>query len=172
MKVAKSTIEKLTITGVERLDTIAVMSEDFGPGQGKITITCFNECWSNYWGAMGKENIKQFFSTCDNSYLIGKLAPAMKSTIRNDDQDDWTTHLRAEIIKRRREDRLDKDDARRLYDEAEYPDNDYGEPESGLFFEVFGDEWWHCLPEQRNPQYDHLCRIIDTVKAAFKEELK
>ena len=72
MILTKSTVEKIAITGVPNMDAIAVMCEDFGTGQGKITITCFNDCWSNYWSAMGSRNIKEFFLDCSNDYLTGK----------------------------------------------------------------------------------------------------
>lgn len=172
MQITKSTIEKLTITGVERLDSIAVMAENFGEGQGKVTITCFNDCWSYYWGAMGKGTLQRFFITCDNGYLIGKLAQGVEATIRSDDEDDMTTSLRYEIISRRRRDDFGKDDARRLYDDADRPTDGYGNADPDLHYEVFGDEWWYSLPQIKNPKYEYLCRIIDTVKAAFKEELK
>ena len=62
-------------------------------------------------------------------------------------------------------------EARELWGEAEYAsfDGEYQE----LRQLVFGDEWWFRLPEEDNPDYIYLGKIVDTVKAAFSlEELQ
>ncbi len=74
MKVATSTIKKLTITDIDNIDPIHVMLEDDGPGAGRITITCFNQSWTNYWGSMSDRTISQFFRDCGNDYLGPKLS--------------------------------------------------------------------------------------------------
>ena len=47
MKIKESTVRKLTISDIERLDNINVYLEDFEPGHGQITIKCWNEVWSS-----------------------------------------------------------------------------------------------------------------------------
>lgn len=64
MKIESTTVKKLVITGVPSLDAIAVYLEDQGPGRGKATITCFNKCWSYFWGAMGECKIREFLLGC------------------------------------------------------------------------------------------------------------
>ena len=81
MKVEDSTVRKITITDIKLLDPISVYLEDYGAGRGKITITCFNDSWSNYWGSMGENTIAQFITKCDNHYLSKKFSPDVPSDI-------------------------------------------------------------------------------------------
>ena len=66
LKVERSTVTKLVITGAPRLDPITVFLEDFGrrdcptesdpsyqTAQGKITVNCWDNSWNAYWGGMG-----------------------------------------------------------------------------------------------------------------------
>ena len=39
-------------------------------------------------------------------------------------------------------------------------------------YDIFGDEWYDCLPTKPNPNYQYLCRILDVVREALKEVLK
>ena len=170
MIITESTVKKLMINGIQDLDAIAVMVENFGPGAGKITITCFNECWSNYWGAMGKHHtIESFFMKCSNDYLVGKLKSELRDEINDDDEDAMTKALRAEIIKDRRNGWFGKDEARELWDESESPSDGYGAEDRELFYKVFGDDWWDCRPKKPNPEYLYLRRIIETVQKAFAQ---
>jgi len=66
LKVDRSTVTTLVITGAPRLDAITVFLEDFGrrdcpnesdpsyqTAQGKITINC----WNVYWSGVGPRNV-------------------------------------------------------------------------------------------------------------------
>ena len=55
------------------LDEITVYLEDYDPGQGKITITCYGKSWTAFWGSMG-ETIEKFFLRVDNGYLSKNLS--------------------------------------------------------------------------------------------------
>jgi len=170
MIITESTIKKLMISGIQDLDPIAVMVENFGPGAGKITITCFNECWSNYWGAMGEQHtLETFFMKCDEHYIANKLKSGIRDEINDDDEDAMTNALRTEIIKDRRNGRHNKDEARELWDEAENPTDGYLTEDRELFYKVFGDDWWDARPKKPNPDYLYLCRIIETVQKAFAQ---
>ena len=69
MKITETQVTKLQISDIKHLDPVNVLLEDFGPGQGKITIECFGKAWTSYWNAMWKENtIDKFFCDCDNEY--------------------------------------------------------------------------------------------------------
>lgn len=46
MKVEKSDVLAFTISDVERLDPVRVMIENYEPGKGRITITCFGKAWT------------------------------------------------------------------------------------------------------------------------------
>ena len=181
MKISETNVRKLIITdapmpeGRGVLDPISVYIEDFGPGAGKITITCFGEAWSHYWSHMGEQHtLATFFSKCDQHYLAGKLKNGIDHIIRDDDPASVEQALKRKIIERRLEDSFDKETARGLWNEVEYmaegiAGNAIGDSESELLFHLFGDEWWHCLPKKTNPAYEYLCQIIKTVQAALRQ---
>ena len=167
MKITESTVKKITITNVQDLDPVSVIAEDFGPGQGKITITCFGEAWSHYWSHMGETNkLADFFCSCDEHYLARKLKTGIKSEVDDDDPDALTELMRKEIIKDRREGDISKETARERWDRAENYDSRLDGHE--LLYEVFGDEYWYCTPKMPNPDYQYLCRIIKAVQAALR----
>lgn len=170
MKVTKSTVEKMTITEVPNLDAVAVMVENFGPGAGKITITCFGEAWSGYWGAMGEQNtMATFFCKCDKHYLANKLKTGIKSEIDDEEEGALRTALRTQIIKNRRSGGLTHEKARVHWSVADLPTDAYGRPDPDVFYEIFGDEWYLHLPKKPNPDYEYLCQIIEATQAAFKQ---
>ncbi len=179
MKVERSQVTKFLITKDSGLDPITVFVEDIPsstegePGQlgcrtensaGKIIIECYSESWSAYFGSMGGRNLIEFFCSCDDDYLVGKLKP-MASTIP--DEDGIEDVLKKEILKQRYEGDLDKCDARALFKASDSVV--YGFHES-LMDEVFGADWRSSMPEVPNPHYTYLCRIVSTVRDAFKME--
>ena len=175
MKIEQSQVTKLMITGVKDLDPVAVIVENFGPGAGKITITCFGEAWSNYWGSMCEQHtLESFFCKADKHYLAGKLKTGIKDRIRDTDPATIEQSIKTKIIKYRKEGDMEKAVARDCWDSSTWlcegiADNNIGSEASNLLYTVFGDEWWCCLPEVPNPDYEYLCRIIETVKEAFKQ---
>ena len=82
MQITTSTVTRLEITGANRLDPIRVYLEDYEPGKGRITISCYDAAWVGYWGAMGGRTIKEFFLSCGSDYLEGNLGCA-RSLKRN-----------------------------------------------------------------------------------------
>lgn len=164
-------VEKLLITDIPNIDAIAVMIEDFGSGMGKITITCDNDCWTNIWGAMGKENtMMKFFSKCNTPYLIDKMKSGLRAEIDDDDEEVLTTALRKQIIEDRKAGIISADCAFDLWDRSVFPMENH-QIDGDLFFEVFGDDWWHCIPKKPNREYEHLGKVIDIVKEAFKIQM-
>ena len=163
MKVEKTVVSKIQITDIEHLDAIGVIFEDLGPRQGKITIDCYSQAWSAYWGGMGDRTIAQFFCSCDEHYLAKNLSN-INSTV--DDLDGLGEVLQKKIIQNRLDGDIDKATAREQYDASEtvepHSDHDF-------MYDVLGDEWWYDIPSKPNPDYEYLCRIINTVKAALKE---
>lgn len=73
MIVRESTVTRLAITEVPRLDPIRVYIEDYEPGKGRITISCFDMAWVGYWGAMSGSTISEFFTRCGADYLAGNM---------------------------------------------------------------------------------------------------
>ena len=162
MKIQSSSVTKLIVTDIKSLDPVAIYLEDYAKGQGKLIITCYDKSWTDYWGAMGDNDLASFVISCDNHYLAKKLNPDVKNTIT--DEDGLEDYARKYIIARRREDILDKNTARALYNDCDslliYRDTDY-EAYSNLMYEIFGDEWW--------PKYEYFSRILDVVREALKE---
>ena len=171
MTVTETRVLKLRIYGIDDLDPIAVYLEDFGPGQGKVVLTCSDDSWSRYWSHMGeKTDIRAFLLEAGEHYLVRKFAPGLDPT--ETDYDSIVDHTRSKILGMRQLGELSKEQARKYWDEAEgladIADNNllqehYGE----LLWDVFGDEWWYCLPTQPNYKYEYLVHIINTVKVAL-----
>jgi hypothetical protein len=69
-------VESIEISGIPALDPISVYWEDYGDGRGRVTITCYGEAWTAYWGAMEKDTIKSFFSYVDVDYITNRLQGA------------------------------------------------------------------------------------------------
>lgn len=76
MIVRHSMVKRLEITEVPRLDPIRIYLEDYDPGRGRITISCYDAAWVGYWGGMGGRSIAEFFVDCDAEYLAGNLSCA------------------------------------------------------------------------------------------------
>lgn len=150
MHIEKNEITKLRLTDLDRLDPVCVFAEDFGPGQGQITITCFGKAWTSYWGGMGDRNIAEFFCDCDEHYIAKKLSDIDSETYDID-------AIRAEAKK------IGVDCWR------DDPWNDYE-----FLSEMYGHEptvWYYYLPKMPNPDYEYLCRIIVAVQSALKVSL-
>jgi hypothetical protein len=167
MKIEKSTVTKLTITGARALDPIAVFLEDIAPSRGKIIIECYSKSWSSYWGGMGNRTIAQFFCQCDEHYIAKNLSDIKADII---DSDSIKEGCRKEIIADRRKRDLDRDEARDLYEELDAASiGDDGWCDPNLMQKILGDEWWYRLPTKPNPDYAYLCRIIKAVQEALQD---
>jgi hypothetical protein len=166
-----STVERVRISKLKNLDPITVFMEDLEPRKGKITIECYGQSWSAYWGGMGENKIKEFFTSCSNEYLIGNLAPQCYSTVIDfDNLDIW---FKKGIIYRRWHNHFSKEDARELWNDVElYCDNDehflHTTAGSDLAYKIFGDDFHSELPTIENQDYLYLDRIITAVKKALK----
>jgi hypothetical protein len=180
MKIVKEMVQKLMVSDIKGLDPIAIYLEDQGPGCGKITITCYGQSWTSYWGAitcygqswtsywgaMGEgHTIATFISSCNNQYLANKLSD-VKSMVN--DPDKLLEDMKKIILTKRKELELNEKDARDYYDEVEFSDAESIMANHDLLYKVYGDEWWCCLPKSPNPEYEYLDRIITAVKEALK----
>jgi len=167
MKITKTIAEKIVISGIEHQDDIAVYLEDLGPGIGKMTITCFDEAWSHFWGAMGECTIKEFVLSCDNHYLSKKFSPDLKQYIN--DTDLLAVDCKKKIIEMRKICDLTEDEARDFYDSVDAFQNDIINHHDVLY-RIYGDEWWCCLPKQKNHEYERFSDILDVIKQALRQE--
>jgi hypothetical protein len=149
MKIETSQVTKLKLTEMERLDPVSVITEDFGKGQGEINIECYGKVWSAYWGAMGDQNISEFFCICDEHYIAKNL-----SNIDSKVYDIDAIRATAE------EKGIDccRDD----------PWNDYE-----FLTSMYGHdpiEWRDSLPKKTNHEYEYLCRIIKAVQTGLAQQ--
>ena len=166
MEIEISTVTKYKLTKLERLDPVTVICEDLGPRQGKIIIECFGQSWAAFWGGMGSRNIVEFFCSCDEEYLANKLS-SISSLL--DDYEGVAQKARAEVIKLRKDREFDRLKARELWDAVgSIEDKDTCDFQHEAMQEIFGDEWWYCIPQKPNPRYEYLCRIIRAVQSALK----
>jgi hypothetical protein len=183
MKIERSKVEKLTITGAKALDPITVYAEDIGPHQGKITIECYGKSWSAYWGGCGDKGVAAFFRSCSDDYIANCLERGMEANIVDAEsiKDGALRHVitlrRGQFIKsyrvpgqlvRHGRNEITSDEARKLWEEIDYAEfGDDGWREPKLLQKIFGDEWWYRLPTKPNPDYIYLCRIVRSVQEAF-----
>lgn len=173
MKVEKSEITKLSLTGLDNLDPITVYLEDIEPRKGKITIECFGKSWSSYWGGMGSKSISQFFIDCNVEYLANNLDRDAEKY--EQDFDTFKIEMRQKVCEMRRDECISSDLARELFeieDWSEYvTDNPY-EPIKNpcticesefneLDFDGFD------VPERVTQKYRYLCRIIESVQSGL-----
>ncbi|EAV9187402.1 hypothetical protein FE399_20330 [Salmonella enterica] len=173
MTVEKINVLSFIITGAERLDPVRVMIENYEPGKGRITITCFGKAWTGAWFAMGGETVQAFIKRVSNEYLIGYFDPQMRSTM-DDDNDANLLFVKTEIIKLRRQKEIDADKAREMWYEAENADDvkanccDYRIGNELL--NLFGDDPWYAKwPSVPNPEYQYLDRILNAVRVGLVE---
>lgn len=167
MKIRKSTVEKLTITQIPNMDALSVIVENFGSGQGEITITSFGESWNNYWSHMGDdEKMADFFIKASDEYLAHKLKSGIKKTVMSDDESALETHLKRRIACLRRACDIEREEARDLWELA--GQTDYGSHDN--LRSILGDEWYLDLPQVPNYKYEHLCLVIGAVKEALKQQ--
>lgn len=173
MKVEKSDVLAFTISDVERLDPARVMIENYEPGKGRITITCFGKAWTGAWFAMGGDTVQAFIKRVSNDYLIGYFDPQLQSTV-DDDNDANLAFVKGEIIRLRREQEIDGNEARSMWDEAEDAEDVKASCCNYLvgdkLLNLLGDDPWYAKwPSVPNHHYQYLERIIDAVRGGLAE---
>lgn len=177
MQVKRSTVEKIRIEDINeshRLDPVEVIIENYGSGAGKIIITCWGESWTGFWGSMGG-TIEEFFQRVSNDYLIDKMSD-YRSELPDRDRD--PEFLFGEIIRQRREQILDKEEARVAFDYVRYcnPDRETlcntRTPEELRCLEGIDEPWYFNWPRKNNHKYEYLSRILDLVREVIKPEVK
>ncbi|HHG0849177.1 TPA: hypothetical protein ACPUHY_002676 [Klebsiella pneumoniae] len=172
------TIEKMdvlsfSITGAERLDPVRVMIENYEPGKGRITVTCYGQAWTGAWFAMGGDSVQEFIKRVSNEYLIGYFDPQLQSTV-DDDNDANLAFVKGEIIKLRREQEIDGNEARSMWDEAIDADDVKASCCNYLvgdkLLNLLGDDPWYAgWPTVPNPKYQYLDRILNAVRVGLVE---
>lgn len=173
IEVKKNNIISITITGAERLDPIRVMIENYEPGKGRITVTCYGNAWTGAWFAMGGDTVQEFIQRVSNDYLIGYFDRSLESTIE-DDNDANINFVQKEIIKLRRSDEINSAEARDMWGESigseDVKEKCCNYQLGSCLLSLFGDEPFYAgWPTVPNPKYQYLSRIIDAVRAGIKQ---
>lgn len=73
-------VTRLYIEGAQALDPITVIMEDFQAGVGRISIICWGEVWTSFWGAMSGQSVAEFFMNGNVEYLANRLLNGQRST--------------------------------------------------------------------------------------------
>lgn len=139
MEVTERQVTKRIIKS-DGLDPVIVITDDIEPGKGSIVITCYGKAWTAYWGGMGDKTVVEFFRSCTDDYLSGCLSSvdSMVTDFNKISQDVGEEVDTTTLM---------------LYTER--------------LSELYGDDWWLCLPMASNPTYQYLCRIIKVIQKAF-----
>lgn len=73
-------VTRLYIEDALALDPVTVLMEDFEPGIGRVTIICWGEVWTSFWGAMSGQSVAVFFMDGNREYLVDRLLNGQRST--------------------------------------------------------------------------------------------
>ena len=169
MKIETSKVTRLRLTELTSLDPVEVIADNIAEHKGKVTITCYGQSWTAYWGSTGCDSVEEFFCSAGNDYLIGCLSPMLTSRIQDKDAD--SDFIKSKILKARRAGELTKDEAHSLWWDADCADRDsitFGYPSD--LKEFMGEDPWHLdWPTAPNHDYIYLSRICDAVKSAFQQ---
>ena len=167
MKVNFSKARKMTIQDVPGLDPITVFLEDFAPGQGQITIVCWGEAWTHYWGAMGEKNdLMKFVSKCDNGYLMLKFMD--RQDLSEFDLEGTQKFAKQQILEERRQGYIGKRQARIKWNLINECDNQQSEDWHG----VFGENYWENFQTRPTHNAVWLDKILTVVKDVFKQTIE
>ncbi len=74
------------VSGVDGLDPVTALFQDFGPGRGRVILECYGDAWSAYFGAMGDHDIQGFVRTAGADYLANKLCNTPQAKARKRDE--------------------------------------------------------------------------------------
>ncbi len=177
MQIEQTEIKKIVLKDLNALDPITLFIEDIKEGEGKIIIECYGQSWSYYWGGMGSQNLTDFFLSCNVSYLVNCLWDHSKESSENDFEG-IVSKVRKWVVELRREERIDKNNARALYDIddwSEYaPQHTYDswrcpelvdESEFGSLYLLHDND----IPQRSTQEYSYLTRIVESIRKAFDQ---
>lgn len=150
MNIEKRKTETYALTDLDMLDPVTVYVTNYNTGQGKIVVECFGEAWTAYWGGMGVNTLQQFFLTCDNNYILGKMLKETRQTDFEEIND--IAHKRG-------------------FDLCVTSDIEIA-MQSDTMTECFGADWRMDLPRCNTGEYEYLGRILNAIKGAFTKELQ
>lgn len=101
---------------------------------------------------MGPRTVAEFVTNCNASYVLNCLDRGISSTRFSGSA--LEALARRTVIKARRDLSMDKDEARRLFDQVEIlgglevPNETWHH--NDLLTDIFGEEWWHTSRKRRS----------------------
>ncbi len=145
MKIEHKLVKSIKVSELDSLDSIEILISEYGEGAADVTIKCYGESWTSYWGSMGG-NVKEFFTRTNVSYLVNCFERGIRADSDVKDtcamQETFRKKMREYILQERREDYILKGDARRAWNEIDNIDMEAISPEHD--HECFGwsvDHW-------------------------------
>jgi hypothetical protein len=57
----------------DALDPITVFVEQYRPGSSRMTVQCYAQAWSAYWGSHGHNPLEEFVCDCHAEYIADGL---------------------------------------------------------------------------------------------------
>jgi len=97
--------QHIEVPSSDRLDSVTVYFTDYELGKGMVTLVCYGNAWSSYFGAMGGDTIREFFEKAGTGYLVNKLGYAQVLKQRKRDHvylgrviEAVKSHLRANTV--------------------------------------------------------------------------
>lgn len=172
LKITVTSVTKMLIVGADRLDPITVFLEDITQGNGKITVSCFGKSWTAHWAAMGENTtVAEFFVNSHPQYIIGYFSPSLRAGQYSAEKTAIAAKRR--VLELRREEELSFVEAREFFEdsaciEQEATIESLYQHNNKMLSILFGDDWWHCVEEEPNPDYKYLERIVKAVQDALK----
>lgn len=138
---------KYFIGETKDLDPVTVYTEEFhssekSGNQGMITIVCFGESWSAFFGGIGDMTLIDFINSCDDHYLANKICNGLDDTLTDYDKLTEGTGI---VITNSFE---------------------LGQAMPELS-EHLDDDWYMDMPQKSNPKYEYLMRVVHVVKMYF-----
>lgn len=75
VKTNPAEINSIRIENVNHLDPVTVFFENFEPHSGRITVICYGQSWTAFFGSMSDRRIEDFVKDVPEDYLANKLLP-------------------------------------------------------------------------------------------------
>lgn len=183
MKLETSTVLKLRLTELQNLDPLNVYLEDLGrracpiegnpdywTGQGQLTVRCYDQSWTAFWGGMGQQSLVEFVASCNVHYLLNCLNRGLQPT--KFCAQSVQKYARQRVCEQRRGKYLTKDEAREIWydlavlDGISHPDGIWANAQ--LMQDAIGDDWQEDLrcgkADAPNDDYLYLERIVSALK--------
>lgn len=174
MKVTRFYVEKIRVEDIQQshsLDPVDIIVENIQDGVGKITISCYGEVWTGFWGSMGG-TVEEFFQHASNDYLINKMS---NYTGYTPDLDKDYLVLKNILIKARKEESIDEFEAREAYDWIiQNEPNRKDVFNNGIPYQLecireeLSEPWYLDWPQKKCEKYEYLSRILDLVREVIK----